>query len=87
MNTALKEQQLKSPMLRLKLWQDVLRFSGINLPKRRMSATAEKDIRDSMVNCQKCPRSVACMNVVRTAENVPDSCSNQPIIRRLRLVC
>ena len=90
MNTILQEHQLQSPELRLKLWQEVLRFSGINLSKRRMPASAEKDVRDSMVNCQKCARSMECMKVVRTAAkqgNVPDSCPNELIIRRLRLVC
>ncbi|MFC0160003.1 DUF6455 family protein [Mameliella alba] len=78
---------------RIYLRRRMMRVSGIDLPKRRLSDSLESDIRDSMINCHKCNRAAECLTWVTGAANraadaatIPKFCVNREIFERLKTV-
>ncbi|MDU8912255.1 DUF6455 family protein [Aestuariicoccus sp. MJ-SS9] len=71
----------------LYLWQRMLDVSGVKLPKRRLPAAVEDEIRESMTNCSKCGSKAACTTWLATAEDEtspPKFCLNREIFVRLK---
>ena len=46
---------------RVSIWRGMLSVLDIDLPKRRLPKAVEDDIRQSMINCQKCGHATDCM--------------------------
>ncbi|WP_425433976.1 DUF6455 family protein [Lutimaribacter saemankumensis] len=71
---------------RVGLWRRMLSVLGIDLPKRRLPRAVEDEVRESMINCQKCEHTIDCMKWLEDPTDIAsplEFCLNREIFPRL----
>ena len=74
---------------RVSLWRRMLSVLDVDLPKRRLPKVVEYEIRESMINCQKCRHATDCMKWLEYRADIaslPKFCLNREIFPRLAAV-